>query len=322
LKKILINGTKLPHVEKEIEILSKYALVVFNNTEDKNELYEILKDINIVMTDETIIDNDFINHSPCLELIIQYGVGFDNIDIEKAGKRGIFVSNVPDAYYKEVAEHAITLILSISRQIHLWNDLVKEEKKWDFNVYPVRKIYGKKLGLIGCGRIGGYVAKMAEGLGMDVIIFDPYLNQSKLVQMSINAELVRFDTLLSESDIISVHAPLTPETNGLIGEKEISLMKNDVIIVNVSRSLIIKESAILKGLKSGKIFGVGLDILDDEKTPSSPLLDYKNVIVSPHVAWKSEDAAMNNEMLAVEEAVRFIMGEPLKNVVNKRFLNI
>ena len=322
MKKVLITGMMLPHVDKEIEILNKYALVTFKNTESKEELYSLLNDINIIMTDSTIIDHELLNNCPNLEMIMEYGVGYDNVDVISAAKHGVSVSNVPDGYYKEVAEHAISLMFAVSRQIILWNDLVKHERKWDFNVYPVMKMYGKKLGLIGCGRIGQHVARIANGIGMEILMYDPYLDFEIIKAMNINARMVNLNQLISDSNIISFHLPLTNETRGMVGEKDVEQMKDNVIIINVSRAGIISEKAIINGIENGKIFGVGLDILENETDLDSPLLNHPSVIVTPHVAWKSEIAAMNNEMLAVDEVIRFIKGEELRNVVSKKhFVN-
>lgn len=320
MKKILITGMLLPHVEKEIEKLNKYASVTYINAKSNDELFPILNDINVIMTDTTVIDSELLAHCPNLKMIMEYGVGYDNVDVESAGKLGISVSNVPDGYFKEVAEHAVSLMFAVSRQIIRWNELVKKDKIWDFNAYPVLKMFEKKLGLIGCGRIGKYVAKIAHGLGMEILIYDPYLDIEKLNSMNINARLVKLDQLISDSDIISFHLPLTNETRGMIGEKDVERMKDNVIIINVSRAGVVSEKAILAGIISGKIYGAGLDILENETELDSPLLKYPNVIVTPHVAWKSEIAAMKNEMLAVDEVVRFLKGEELKNVVNKKHM--
>lgn len=318
MNKVLITGNLFSHVEKEIEILSTASEVIFNNTTDKNELKKLVEDVYIIMTDVTSIDKEVLDCAKNLEYIVEYGVGYDNIDVPAATKKGITVMNVPDAYLKEVSEHAISLIFAVSRKICNWNRMIKEEMKWDFNTYDVLKLYDKTLGLIGCGKIGSYVAEFANVMKMKVIIYDPYLNESMLKQKNINAELVDLDFLLKNSDIMSIHTPLTNQTKNMIDKEKISLMKDNAILINTGRGGIVNEKALCEALDKGKFFGVGIDVIENEpNVKDCCLLKYDNVIITPHIGWKSEVAAINNEMKAVEEVMRILKGEQPKNIVNK-----
>ena len=311
-------GNYLEYVEKEIEILSTASKVIFNNTKNRQELEKLVEDAYVIMTDVTIIDEELLDCAKNLKYIVEYGVGYDNIDVTAATKRGITVCNVPDAYLKEVSEHAITLIMAISRKICSWNKLVKEDRKWDFNSYDVLKLYDKTLGLIGCGQIGRLVADFANVMKMKVIIYDPYINEDVLNKNNITAKLVDLDFLLESSDVISIHTPLTPQTKNMINKEKISLMKNDAILVNTSRGGIVNEKDMCEALEKGKFFGFATDVIEDEpNVKDCPLIKYDNVLITPHIGWKSEVAAMNIEMKAVEEVMRILKGEQPKNIVNK-----
>lgn len=316
--KVLITGNYLEHIEKEIEILSTAAKVVFNNTKNKQELIELVKDAYIIMTDVTTIDEELLDHAKNLKYIVEYGVGYDNIDVTAATKRGITVCNVPDAFLKEVSEHAITLIMAMSRKICNWHKLTKDDRKWDFNQYDVLKLYDKTLGLVGCGQIGRLVVDFANVMGMKVIIYDPYINEDVLKKNNIKAELVDLDFLCKNSDIISIHTPLTSQTKNMINKEKISLMKKDAILVNTSRGGIVNEKDMCEALEKGKFFGFATDVIENEPNiKNCPLTKYDNVLITPHVGWKSEVAAMSIEMKAVEETMRILKGEQPKNIVNK-----
>lgn len=316
---IVITGSHLPHINEEILALQDIANVKAQNVASKNELIELTKSADIIMTDVAEIDKDVMKNAGKLKAIIEYGIGVDNIDVEAATELGIYVCNVPDACIHEVAEHTIALMLAVAKNIFPSAKLVKEKKTWDFNVYNTLRLYGKTLGLIGYGKIGRAVGQLAKGMGLDVLVYDPYINRKDLERSGVKPK--NLDDLLSTADIISIHVPCNKATYHLISEEQLSLMKQTAIIINASRGGIIDELALADALADNKFFGVGLDVMEDEPDIiESPLLKFDNVVITPHMAWKSEVAAQAVEMEAVNEARRILTGKMPKNIINKSLL--
>lgn len=311
--KIVITGSVHPYKEEEKKLLEEISAVkvIVKNVDSDVELLNLVKDADIIMTDLSTIDKNIINNCKNLKLIVEYGAGYDNIDIEAAKEQGIKVCNVP-AYSEEVAEHTMAFMFALARNLKLADYHVREQCLWDYSKMEALKIKKKTFGVIGYGRIGSIVARLANGLGMKVVANDPYVNK-----VEDYVELVSLDELLQRSDVISLHVPFTEETYHLISEKQISLMKENVILINTSRGGVVDELAILNGLKDNKIYGVGLDVMENEPNiKGNDLLYYDNVLITPHMAWKSEESSRNVELGAVEEVKRFITGKELKNLVN------
>ncbi|MEM3730801.1 MAG: C-terminal binding protein [Candidatus Bathyarchaeia archaeon] len=317
--KILITEA-LPLIEEEKRILSKYAHVKLAKSPNEDNLIAEAKDADIIMVVYAKITEKIIESATKLRGIIRYGIGVDNIDLKAASKRKIPVANVPDYCIGTVADHAFALILALNRKIILADQTLKEGK-WGLWTSPSPKLMGldlegKILGLVGIGRIGTAAAMRAKGFGMKVIAHDPYITREKAEELGI--ELVDLETLLKSADFISIHAPLTPETRGMIGERELRLMKKTAYIVNTARGPIIQEKALYKALKEGWIAGAGLDVYEKEPPdPSNPLFKLENVILTPHIAYYTEEAVRRLEMSAVEEAIRILQGQMPKNLVNK-----
>lgn len=311
--KIVITGSVHPYKEEEKRLLEELANVEVKvkNVESDVELLNLVKDADIIMTDLSIIDDNILNNCKNLKLIVQYGAGYDNIDIKTATENGVKVCNVP-AYSEEVAEHTMALMFALARNLKRADIHVREQCLWDYTQIDAFKIKNKTFGVIGYSRIGSIVSRLAYGLGMKVVAYDPYVNKVEEF-----VEMVSFDELLQRSDVISLHVPLTEETHHLISDRQVSLMKENVILINTSRGGVVDELAILNALKNKKIYGVGLDVMENEPNiKGNELLNYDNVLITPHMAWKSEEASRNVELGAVEEVKRFIAGKELKNRVN------
>jgi len=251
----------------------------------KDELPKYVKDADImVVRSATKVRRDMIDQMQNMKLIIRGGVGVDNIDVEYAREKGIEVRNTPAASSITVAELTIAHMLAVARHIPYGTQSLKQGK-WEKKKLKGIELYGKILGIIGLGRIGNEVAKRAQALGMKVIAYDPYVEKSSV------AKLVDLDTLLKEADIITIHTPLTSETYHLIGKKEIEKMKDGVILINTARGGVIDESAIIWGLETGKIYGVGLDVYEQEPLPADhPLLKFDNVSLTPHIGAQTAAA--------------------------------
>jgi len=316
---VLITET-MPLIEEEKQVLSKYADIKIAESTDEQYLIEAVKDVDVIMVVYAEITEKIINSAPKLKGIVRYGIGVDNVDIQAASKRKIPVANVPDYCIGTVADHTFALLLALNRKILLADKALRsgECRKW---TSPSPKLMGldlegKTLGLIGVGKIGSAVAARAKGFGMRVIAYDPYV--PKEIAEKLGIQLTDFETLLRNSDFISIHVPLTLETRGMIGEKELKQMKKTAYIINTARGPIIQEEALYKALKNGWIAGAGLDVYKKEPPDSdNPLFKLENVVLTPHIAYYTQEAIRRLEMSAVKEAIRILQGQLPKNLVNK-----
>ncbi|MCY9670374.1 C-terminal binding protein [Paenibacillus alginolyticus] len=255
------------------------------------------------------------------KVITRYGVGVNTIDLEAAAEKGICVANVPDYCKDEVADHALALLLSWTRKVTLANQYVKSGK-WDFNLTkPIYRLRGRVLGLVGFGMIPQSLAEKVKPLGLQVIAYDPYVTEEVAEEKGV--KLVTLDELCQQADIISVHAPLTKSTQGMISRGQFEQMKRDALIINTSRGPVIDEAALIEALSKGSIAGAALDVLEEEPIGSDhPLLSMENVILTPHVAWYSEESAVEMRSKAAMGVVDVLLhGEYPKYLVNKQVKN-
>lgn len=255
---------------------------------DKNALLKIMPEVEIlVVRSATKVTAEIIEAGKKLKLIARAGVGLDNVDAEAAEARGIMVKNTPGANAISVAELTFGLLLGLVRQIPRGVYGIKDGK-WEKKDLKGNEIFGKTMGIIGFGAIGRTVAKIALAFGMKVVAYDPYVNSTDLEVTLVDS----VDKLLPVADVVSLHIPLTPETKHIIGEKEISLMKDGVIIINASRGGTIDEQALYNGLISEKISGAALDVFEVEP-PSDELrrklIGLGNVICTPHIGASTSE---------------------------------
>ena len=279
-----------------------------------------------------LCDKEMLDRCPNLKLILRMGVGFDALDIEEAGKRGIPACNVPDYGTTDVADHAIGMMLGLTRgivQVH--NALVDDPLgNWKtINIPMMRRVRGYTFGIVGCGRIGTAAGLRAKAMGMSVIFYDPYVPDGK--DQSVGFE--RRDTLedlMREADVISVHTPLTLETDCMINGQAISCMKDSAILLTTARGRVVDLDAVTEALKNNKIAGAGLDVFPKEPAdPNHPLFkalkggeDWTvgRVIVTSHVAWFSPDGARDCREKAAQTVISYLADGVLKNCVNSDFL--
>jgi D-3-phosphoglycerate dehydrogenase len=255
--------------------------------------------------------------APELRQIVRYGVGYNNVDIAAATAAGVQVCNVPDYGMMEVSDHALALTLALARKIVLMNDRVGKGE-WDYQAsIPIRRLSEQTVGVVGLGRIGRLYARKMAALGCRVIGYDLYYKPNAADGTGF-IEPTDIDTLLSTSEFVAIFCPLTAETRNLIDAARIARMKDGAIVVNTSRGGIIDEAALAAALKSGKLGGAGLDTTDKEPLEAtSPLRGLDSCVVTPHMAWYSEEAGNELKRKAAEEAVRFVRGEPVHYPVNK-----
>lgn len=223
-------------------------------------------------------------------VVSRYGVGYDNVDVEAATRKRIWVARVPDYCFEDVSDHALALLLGCIRKV-AYKDRMVREGKWNLTKsQPCYRIAGRILGLVGFGGIARCLARKVSGLGLDrVMTYDPYVDSAEIRKAG--AISVDLQTLVRESDYISIHAPLSHETKWLIGEEMIANMKPTAILINTSRGPVVNEEALARALRDGRIAGAGLDVFAEEPLPSQSLLrELDNVILSDHTAWYSEES--------------------------------
>jgi D-3-phosphoglycerate dehydrogenase len=269
----------------------------------------------VLIVSQMPIRREVIEHLPALGLIVLGGIGFDGIDINSATEAGVRVANVPDYGVEEVADHAVTLMLMAMRRMTDFERTWRLEGWHTSSLPEVHRIRGKRLGIIGLGRIGQQVAARAAAFGMDISAVDPIVSSD--TAMSLGVDLVSLDHLLERSDVVSLHCPLHPETRHIINESTLSAMKPGAILVNASRGGLVDSDALLGALDNGLAFAA-LDVLDGEPEPDldHPLLLRNDVFVTPHMAWYSRESRRDLGVLSAEEAIRFLNNKPLRCPVN------
>lgn len=252
---------------------------------------------------------------PDLKVIVRYGVGVDNVDLAAATAHGVKVCNVPDYGMYEVADHAIAMMLALARKVVFCNDRVKSGV-WNYQeAMPIYRLSTQTVGVIGVGRIGTAFADRAKAFGMKVLAYDEFARKNGKTQDYM--EMVSLDELLERSDIISVHCPLDGNRD-LISAPQLKKMKKNAYLINVSRGGIINEKDLYEALKAGEIAGAACDVFSPEPVAKeNPLLGMENFLASPHIAWYSEESALELERKVAEEAARGALDQPLLNVVNK-----
>src|SRR4030043_1419619 len=313
IKKVLISD---PLSSKGLEILGKAKNLKYDIKPglSSEELKKIITEYDgIIVRSETKLKAEIIEAADRLKVIGRAGIGLDNVDLSAATKKGIVVMNTPQENAIAAAEHTIAMILSISRKIPQATASMKASK-WEKKKFMGVELYNKTLGLVGIGVIGTIVADRARGLKMKVIGYDPYL--SKEVAEKKGVDLVSFDELLSRSDFISVHTPLTEETRNLIDKNAFAKMKKDVILINCARGGIINEKDLYDAIKGGKVAGAALDVFEKEPAIGNPLLELEEVISTPHLGASPGEAQENVSIAIAQQIVDYLTLGEARNAVN------
>jgi len=248
-----------------------------------------------------------------LKVVGRAGVGVDNVDVEAATARGILVMNAPSGNTLTTAEHTFSLLLALAKNVPQATASMKGGK-WEKKAFVSVEVAGKTLGVIGLGRIGGEVARRAKGFAMRVIAYDPFISEEAAAALGV--ELVEIPDLLHRADFITIHTPLTPETDHLIDADAIAKMKTGVRIINCARGGIIDEAALYDALKAGKVAGAALDVFEQEPITSSPLFELSNFISTPHLGASSEEAQENVAVEIAQQVVDYLQKGIIRNAVN------
>ena len=291
-------------------------LTVYDRT-PKEEVIERIGDADAVIVNKTPLDRGVFEACPQIKYVGVLATGYNVIDIKAARERGIPVCNIPTYGTTAVAQMTFALLLEICHHIAEHSDAVKKGEwsnnpDWCFWKYPLMELADKKMGIIGFGRIGQAVGKLAKAFGMQVLAYDANQNESgKEI-----GEYVALDELLAQSDVISLHCPLFPETEGIINNKNISKMKDGVIIINTSRGPLIKEEDLADALRKKKVYAAACDVVSTEPIlPDNPLLGCYNSIITPHIAWAPKESRQRLMDVAVSNLKAFADGK-WTNVVN------
>ncbi|MFP3927474.1 MAG: phosphoglycerate dehydrogenase [Desulfobacteraceae bacterium] len=274
---------------------------------------EIGKYDALVIRSATKVTARVIEAGDRLKVIGRAGIGLDNVDIDAASRRGVVVMNTPEGNVITTAEHAIALLMSLTRNIPQATASLKSGK-WEKKKYQGREVYGKVLGVVGLGKIGRVVADRARGLKLKVIVYDPYLKPE--VIEGLDCEPVTFEELLAGSDYVSVHVPRTDETKGLFGAEAFSKMKRGAMVINCARGGIVDEDALYEALAGGHLGGAALDVFSVEPPGSNKLMELDNLICTPHLGASTREAQDNVAREVVEQVVGYLLHGRVKNAVN------
>ena len=321
--KFLLTGPIHQEAQKLLEPNAEFILSPAGSS--SAEVSNLIKN---QQTDALIVRAGKINRaimiaSTHLRVIVKHGVGYNNIEIDTATELGLPILYTPLANFESVAEHTLALILSITKKINLLDKEMKSNKSWPKSKYVLEELQHKCIGLIGIGRIGFRVIQLLSPLEMQILVYDPFMSESALPSGVKKVDTVK--QLVQKADIVSIHCPLTKETNRLLGEEELNSMKPNAYLINTARGGIVDETVLIRALEKGLIAGAALDTFAQEPLPKdSPLLKLDNVIVTPHVAGTAKESFIRMGVTAVKLAFQILEGKeediPVDNFINREVL--
>lgn len=326
---VLITDSIEPPAAFEQSLLGDFASVrVLQVTHDCPLDDQVHEADALVVYHEVSVSASTIAAMPRCQVIVRGGVGYDNVDLAAASERGIPVCNIPDYGVDEVADHSIGLLLALNRGfLRVERNLRHSLTPWDRRVVePVFRLTGSTLGVIGCGRIGSATVRRALALRMRVLVYDPYLRPG--MEKALDVTRVDLDTLLAESDAITIHTPLTSETRHIINANTLSQMRRHVLLINTSRGAVVDTEAVADALENQILGGTAIDVLAHEPPDRSSALirlwqdagERFNLIITPHIAYYSTAAIEEIRRKGIEEIVRVLQGKSPLNCVNRRQL--
>ena len=321
-KKVLITDYVWPSVEPEKAVLAAGgAEIIVAPSGDEDTLVELARDVDGILTCFAKVTERVVRAADKCVVIGRYGVGVDNIDVDTATELGIAVTYVPDYCIPEVSDHVMAMLLAWNRRI-VFFDRATKTKGWGAEGLGMRimRLEGKKLGIVGFGRIGRAVADRARAFGLQVLVADPFVTAGAAQ----NAGAVKMELLelLAESEFVTLHSPLIPQTQGMIGTNEFAQMRSDAFLINAARGGLIDEDALHTALTSGQIAGAGLDVLVDLDPPiDNRISQLENVIITPHTAFFSQEAVLELEERAAGEVISVFQGKMPDNLVNPAVLD-
>jgi D-3-phosphoglycerate dehydrogenase/C-terminal binding protein len=326
--KVVVTDLITEPLDPERRVLGDLADVVALEAMNESELIGRIEDADAIMVYHYFrFTRATIERLEKCQVIVRPGVGYDGIDLRAARERGIPVCNVPDYGTEEVADSAVAMAVTLARGTHLLNSRLKRGVG-DWNVdqaAPIARLRGRRFGIIGCGRIGTAVALRAKAFGFDVVFYDPYLPDG--MDKALGIGRVRdLKELLASSHIVSVHCPLTEETRGLLGEKEIGRLPRGAFLVNTARGGVVDTEAVVDALREGRLDGAGIDVLEQEPPePNNPVISawrnpdhpaHDRLMLNPHTAYYCEEGCEEFRSKGAKEVLRAFQKQPLRNCVN------
>jgi D-3-phosphoglycerate dehydrogenase len=319
---VLVTDHPWPSTEPEASVLARVgARLVVAETGEEDELLDLVRDADAILTCFRHVTPAVVRAGARLQVIGRYGIGVDNIAVSEATRLGIPVTNVPEYCTDEVAEHVLALVLAHERSLCRFDAAVRRGD-WSLATgLPIRRVAGRTFGIVGLGRIGAVLARQAGALGLDVVAYDPTATDPELA--AAGAERVSLEELAERADYVSIHVPLTSETRGLVGRDFLARMKPSAFLVNAARGAIVDSDALVEALRAGRIAGAGLDVFEPERLPPDhPLLSTPGVLVTPHVAFYSEESVLELELRAAENVAAILAGRRPASVVNPEVLEL
>jgi len=323
VKIVVLDGYTLSPGDLSWEGLEKIGdLKVYDRTSydlsGQDKIIERAKDAEVLFVNKTPITREALDQMPKLKFIGVLATGYNIVDVEAAKEKGIVVTNIPTYGTTAVAQMAFALLLEMCHHVWEHSEAVKKgdwtnNPDWCFWNYPLIELADKTMGIIGFGRIGQTVGKIAQAFGMKVLAFDSY--QNKALE-SDTLKYVELDELLAESDVISLHCPLFESTKGIINKNTIAKMKKNAMLINTSRGPLVVEEDLAEALNSGRIAGAAVDVVSSEPIKGdNPLLKAKNIIITPHISWAPKESRKRLMDIAIDNLEKFLAGTPV-NVVN------
>jgi len=290
----------------------------------ESEVVERIRDADVIVVNMVPMPASTLEALPNCRLLIRHGIGYDNVDVDACTRLGIQFAYQPDYCKEDVAEHAIALLFACARKIPQSRRTLEASSRsgqWDFSgIFPIQRLDGKTLGIVGAGRIGSRVYRKLRSFGFRILICDPFLSPERMAELS-EAKFVDKETLFRESDLVTLHTPLNMETRHLVNAETLSWMKPTACLVNTSRASMIDTDALVDALRGRRIAGAAIDVYEQEPPPPDhPLFALDNAILTPHFAWASEEAGWEIRKNIVADILAFAEGKPARCVVNKEIL--
>jgi D-3-phosphoglycerate dehydrogenase len=319
---VLVTDHPWPSVAPEETILSSVgARLVFAPTGEESELVRLAGDADAILTCFARVGEAVVRAGTRLQVIGRYGIGVDNIAVAEATALGLLVTNTPSYCTDEVAEHTLALLLALARQVPAFDRAV-HRNDWALSAaQPVHRLRGQTLGIVGLGEIGEAVAQRASALGLEVLAHHPRRRAAEV--RATGAEPVSMSELAGRSDFVTLHVPLTSDTRGLVDAAFLDAMKRTAYLINTARGGVVDQEALVEALREGRIAGAAVDVVDPERLPADhPLLALPNAIVTPHVAYYSEESLLDLGRLAAENVAAVLTGRRPRSIVNPEVLSL
>jgi D-3-phosphoglycerate dehydrogenase / 2-oxoglutarate reductase len=313
--RVAVSDSVFPNLDPARELLSTIgAELELAAASTPDAIAQVAAEADALLVTYAKITAEMIQQMHRCRIISRFGIGVDNVDLAAASSAGIVVTKVPDYCIDEVSDHTLALLLAAARKISLANAQV-QRGRWEMPaVVPIHRLRGGVLGLVGFGRIPQLVAPKAQSFGLRVIAFDPYMPADGFERAGV--QRVDFSRLLRDSDYVSIHTPLLPETRGLFNTEVFNQMKPTAYLINTARGPIVDDEALARALDAGRLAGAALDVLPQEPPINSPLIGRENVIITPHTSFYSEESLLELQRKAAEEVVAVLTGKPPRNPVN------